>query len=113
MTYARAGVDVSQVRKSHEALARTLESTFKTRKGKVGHPIFPIGHYAGLVDLNDGRILRLQTDNVGTNAVSAWLMRKYHYTGIDCVRDVLQARIGKGMHTLDLVHALLTARKDT
>ncbi len=41
MTYARAGVDVSQVRKSHEALARRLESTFRTRKGRVGHPIFP------------------------------------------------------------------------
>lgn len=85
MTYARAGVDVSQVRKSHEALARRLESTFKTRKGKVGYPVFPIGHYAGLVDLNDGRVLSLHTDSVGTKVILAQLMRKYDTIGIDCV----------------------------
>src|SRR3989449_11671988 len=85
MTYARAGVNVSQVRKSHEALARRLESTFKTRKGKVGHPVFPIGHYAGHVDLNDGRVLSLHTDNVGTKVSIAQMMRKYDTIGIDCV----------------------------
>src|SRR5207249_10423839 len=85
MTYARAGVDVSQVRKSHEALVRRLESTFKTRKVKVGHPVFPIGHYAGLVDLNDGRVLSLHTDSVGTKIIVAQMMRKYDTIGIDCV----------------------------
>src|SRR5206468_5325828 len=77
--------DVSQIRKSHEALARRLESTFKTRKGKVGHPVFPIGHYAGLVDLNDGRVLSLHTDSVGTKVIIARMMRKYDTIGIDCV----------------------------
>src|SRR5216683_113882 len=85
MTYAGAGVDVSQVRKSHQALARRLESTFKTRIGKVGHPIFPIGHYAGLIDLNDGRVLSLHTDSVGTKVMIAQMMRKYDTIGIDCV----------------------------
>jgi len=65
MTYARAGVDVSQVRKSHEALARRSNLHSRPAKEKVGHPVFPIGHYAGLVDLNDGRVLSLHTDSVG------------------------------------------------
>src|SRR2546426_11481936 len=85
MTYARAGVNVSQVRKSHVALARRLESTFKTRRGKVGHPVFPIGHYAGLVGLNDGRVLSLHTDSVGTKVLIAQMMKKYDTIGIDCV----------------------------
>src|SRR5437879_13306125 len=99
MTYARAGVDVSQVRKSHEALARLLQSTFKTRKGKVGHPVFPIGHYAGLVNLNDGRVLSLHTDNVGTKVIIAWMMHKYDSIGIDCVamcaNDLICTEIGR------------------
>lgn len=85
MTYAKAGVDVSHVRETHELLARRLKSTFQTRKGKVGRPIFPIGHYAGLVDLGDGRVLSLHTDSVGTKVLIAQMMRKYDTIGIDCV----------------------------
>src|SRR5947208_14262754 len=57
MTYAKAGVDARHIHETHKLLARRLESTFATRKGKVGWPIFPIGHYAGLVDLGQGRCL--------------------------------------------------------
>src|SRR5881396_114441 len=112
MTYARAGVDVSQVRKSHEALARTLESTFKTRKGKVGHPIFPIGHYAGLVDLNDGRILSLHTDNVGTKVIIAWMMRKYDSIGIDCIAMCANDLICTGAEPINFLDYLAMARHD-
>ena len=85
MTYAKAGVDISKIRKSHESLARRLESTFKTRRGRVGNPIFPIGHYAGLVSLGHGQVLSLHTDSVGTKVIIAKMMRKYDTIGIDCV----------------------------
>ena len=85
MTYAKAGVDISKVRKSHEALARRLESTFKTRRGRIGNPIFPIGHYAGLVSLGHDQVLSLHTDSVGTKVIIAKMMRKYDTIGIDCV----------------------------
>ena len=85
MTYAKAGVDISKVRKSHEALARRLESTFNTRRGRIGNPIFPIGHYAGLVSLGHGQVLSLHTDSVGTKVIIAKMMRKYDTIGIDCV----------------------------
>src|SRR5690349_22150589 len=89
MTYASAGVDVSQVRKSHEALAQRLESTFRTREGKVGHPVFPIGHYAGLVDLNDGRVLSLHTDSVGTKVIVAQLRSEEHTSELQSRRDLV------------------------
>lgn len=93
MTYAKAGVDVSRVRETHRLLARRLESTFHTRRGKVGKPIFPIGHYAGLVDLGDGRVLALHTDSVGTKVLIAQMMRKYDTIGIDsvamCANDLI------------------------
>src|SRR5438093_12897040 len=85
MTYAKAGVDSRHVRASHEVLARRLESTFQTRKRKVGWPLFPIGHYAGLVDLGDGRALSLHTDSVGTKVLVAEMMGRYDTIGIDCV----------------------------
>src|SRR5947209_4590618 len=112
MTYARAGVDVSQVRISHEALARRLESTFKTRKGRVGIPIFPIGHYAGLVDLNDGRVLSLHTDNVGTKVIIAQMMRKYDTVGIDCVAMCANDLICTGAEPISFLDYLAMAIHD-
>src|SRR6266705_6286233 len=112
MTYARAGVDVSQVRKSHEALARRLESTFKTRRGRVGRPIFPIGHYAGLIDLNDGRVLSLHTDNVGTKVIIARMMRKYVTIGIDCVAMCANDLICTGAEPISFLDYLAMARHD-
>ena len=112
MTYAKAGVDVSQVRKSHEALARRLESTFKTRKGKVGFPIFPIGHYAGLVDLNDGRVLSLHTDSVGTKVIVAQLMRKYDTIGIDCVAMCANDLICTGAEPISFLDYLAMGKHD-
>jgi len=85
MTYAKAGVNARHIHETHKLLARRLESTFATRKGKVGWPIFPIGHYAGLVDLGQGRVLSLHTDSVGTKVLIAEKMRKYDTIGIDCV----------------------------
>src|SRR6266699_1684880 len=112
MTYARAGVDVSQVRKSHEALARRLEFTFRTRKGKVGSPVFPIGHYAGLVDLNDGRVLSLHTDSVGTKVIIAPLMRKYDTIGIDCVAMCANDLICTGAEPISFLDYLAIAKHD-
>src|SRR5438309_10826265 len=112
MTYARAGVEVSQVRKSHEVLARRLESTFKTRKGKVGYPVFPIGHYAGLVDLNDGRVLSVHTDSVGTKVIIAQLMRKYDTIGIDCVAMCANDLICTGAEPISFLDYLAMAKHD-
>lgn len=85
MSYARAGVDIGQVSKAHRIMARKLAATFQTRKGKLGRPVFPIGHYAGLVDIGDNRVLSLHTDSVGTKVLIARMMRKYDTIGIDCV----------------------------
>jgi phosphoribosylformylglycinamidine cyclo-ligase len=112
MTYARAGVDVSQVSKSHEALAQRLQSTFETRKGKVGYPLFPIGHYAGLVDLNDGRVLSLHTDSVGTKVIIAQLMRKYDTIGIDCVAMCANDLICTGAEPITFLDYLAMAKHD-
>ncbi len=93
-------------------MARRLESTFRTRKGKVGHPIFPIGHYAGLVDLNDGRVLSLHTDNVGTKIIIAHMMRKYDTIGIDCVAMCANDLICTGAEPISFLDYLAMAKND-
>lgn len=113
MTYAKAtGVDISQVRKSHETLARMLESTFKARQGKVGHPVFPIGHYAGLVNLGNGRLLSLHIDNVGTKVIIARLMRKYDTIGIDCVAMCANDLICTGAEPISFLDYIAIAKHD-
>src|SRR2546423_6001249 len=112
MTYAKAGVDARHIHETHELLARRLESTFATRKGKVGHPVFPIGHYAGLVDLNDGRVLSLHTDSVGTKVIIAQMMRKYDTIGIDCVAMCANDLICTGAEPISFLDYLAMARHD-
>src|SRR5712692_10234232 len=85
MSYARAGVNRTQVSSAHAILAKKLAKTFAAREGRLGNPLFPIGHYAGLVDIGNGRVLSLHTDSVGTKVIIARLLSKYDTIGIDCV----------------------------
>lgn len=112
MTCARAGVDSRHVREIHEVLARRLESTFQTRRGKVGWPIFPLGHYAGLVDLGDGRVLSLHTDSVGTKVLIAQMMRKYDTIGIDCVAMCANDLICTGAEPISFLDYMAMAKPD-
>src|SRR5437899_12451075 len=112
MTYAKAGVDARHIRDTHKLLARRLESTFATRKGKVGWPIFPIGHYAGLVDLGQGRVLSLHTDSVGTKVLIAQMMRKYDTIGIDCVAVCANDLICTGAEPISLLDYLAMSKPD-
>src|SRR5690242_11211032 len=112
MTYATAGVNARQVHETHKLLARRLESTFATRKGKIGWPIFPIGHYAGLVDLGQGRVLSLHTDSAGTKVLVAQMMRKYDTIGIDCVAMCANDLICTGAEPFSFLDYIAIAKPD-
>ncbi len=110
MTYAKAGVDSRHVRATHKVLAKRLESTFQTRRGKVGWPLFPIGHYAGLVDLGHGRVLSLHTDSVGTKVLVAQMMKKYDTIGIDCVAMCANDLICTGAEPISFLDYMAMSR---
>ena len=112
MTYAKAGVNARRIHETHKLLARRLESTFATRKGKIGRPIFPIGHYAGLVDLGQGRVLSLHTDSVGTKVLIAQMMRKYDTIGIDCVAMCANDLICTGAEPISFLDYIAMSRPD-
>jgi phosphoribosylformylglycinamidine cyclo-ligase len=110
LTYAKAGVDARHIHETHRLLARRLESTFEKRRGKIGWPIFPIGHYAGLVDLGQGRVLSLHTDSVGTKVLIAQMMKKYDTIGIDCVAMCANDLICTGADPFSLLDYLAMSK---
>jgi phosphoribosylformylglycinamidine cyclo-ligase len=112
MTYAKAGVNARHIHETHRLLARRLETTFATRKGKVGRPVFPIGHYAGLVDLGQGRVLSLHTDSVGTKVLIAQMMRKYDTIGIDCVAMCANDLICTGAEPISFLDYIAMSKPD-
>jgi phosphoribosylformylglycinamidine cyclo-ligase len=84
-SYAEAGVDVAEIKRRHKDLAKIFSSTFRFRRGKVGSVYCGIGHYAGLVDLGDGRLLATHIDGIGTKVIVAQMLGRYDTVGIDCV----------------------------
>ncbi len=83
LTYKKAGVDISNIKKSQVAIGKLIESTHKLQKMvKITHGF---GHYAGIVEIPGGKLLATHTDGVGTKVVIANLMKKYNTIGIDCV----------------------------
>lgn len=112
MTYAKAGVDIDKISVAHRRIARKLESTFRTRKGKVGRPILPIGHYAGLIDIGHSKVLSVHTDNVGTKMIIAQMMRKYGTVGIDCVAMCANDLICTGSEPVAFLDHIALANPD-
>ncbi len=83
LTYKKAGVDISNIKKSQAAIGKLIASTHKLqKKAKITHGF---GHYAGIVEIPGGKLLATHTDGVGTKVVIANLMKKYNTIGIDCV----------------------------
>ncbi|MFZ8907768.1 MAG: phosphoribosylformylglycinamidine cyclo-ligase [Nitrosopumilaceae archaeon] len=83
LTYKKAGVDISDIKKSQVAIGRLIASTHKLqKKAKIAHGF---GHYAGIVEIPGGKLLATHTDGVGTKVVIANMMKKYNTIGIDCV----------------------------
>ncbi len=83
LTYKKAGVDISNIKKSQAAIGKLISSTHKLqKKAKIAHGF---GHYAGIVEIPGGKLLATHTDGVGTKVVIANMMKKYNTIGIDCV----------------------------
>ena len=83
ITYKNAGVDISEIKKSQNAIGRLISSTHNLQKNaKISHGF---GHYAGIVEIPGGKLLATHTDGVGTKVIIANMMKKFDTIGIDCV----------------------------
>jgi len=82
-TYKKAGVDITEIKKSQGAIGQIISSTHKIQKlAKVVHGF---GHYAGIVEMPGNKFLATHTDGVGTKIIIANMLKKYDTIGIDCI----------------------------
>jgi phosphoribosylformylglycinamidine cyclo-ligase len=110
LTYKKAGVDISNIKKSQAAIGKLIESTHKLQKiAKITHGF---GHYAGIVEIPGGKLLATHTDGVGTKVVIANLMKKYNTIGIDCVAMNVNDIICIGATPISFVDYIAANRND-
>lgn len=110
LTYKKAGVDISNIKKSQDAIGKLIESTHKLQKiAKITHGF---GHYAGIVEIPGGKLLATHTDGVGTKVVIANLMKKYNTIGIDCVAMNVNDIICIGATPISFVDYIAANRND-
>jgi len=82
-TYKKAGIDITEIKKSQIAIGRIISSTHNLQKfAKITHGF---GHYAGVVQIPGGKLLATHTDGVGTKILIANMLKKYDTIGIDCI----------------------------
>ena len=105
-TYAKAGVDISKLKKTHKCIADSLKETFLSREGKFGKVLTEIGHYAGLIDIGNNKALALHVDGVGTKVLIAQFLNKFDSIGIDCVAMCVNDIICMGAEPVSLVDYL-------
>ena len=84
-TYASSGVDMEKEDEAMKLIAPLLKETCSYRRTELGKCVTDIGHFAGIVKLNNRLGLAMKTDGVGTKVFIAQLMQKYDTVGIDCV----------------------------
>jgi phosphoribosylformylglycinamidine cyclo-ligase len=85
MTYADAGVDIDSENEVIDAVVSGIKRTLAFRKGKVGESITDIGHFSGIVKLDEKKALALASDGVGTKILVASMLSKYDTIGIDLI----------------------------
>lgn len=110
--YAKAGVDISKIKRLQEFMSGVFGATFDYRLGKLGRPILPIGHYAGIIDLGGDQALAIHADGVGTKVLVAQMMRKYDTVGIDCVAMNVNDLLCMGSEPMAMVDYLALERED-
>ena len=83
ITYKKAGVDITEIKKSQRVIGNLIGSTHNLQKmAKITHGF---GHYAGIVEIPGGKLLATHTDGVGTKVMIANKMKRYDTIGIDCI----------------------------
>ena len=105
-TYAKAGVDISKIKKAHKSIAELLKETFSSRDGKFGKVLTEIGHYAGLIDIGNNKVLALHTDGVGTKVLICQTLDRYETIGIDVIAMACNDIICLGAEPVALVDYL-------
>jgi len=80
-TYKDVGIDLKKVKIAHKVLGRLISTTHRFKEGILSG----YGHYAGLIEIGNNKVLALHTDGVGTKVLIAQMVGRFDTVGIDCI----------------------------
>ncbi len=81
ITYKDAGVDLKKVKTTHKTIEGLISATHQFKEGILSG----YGHYAGLIEVGNNKVLALHTDGVGTKVLVAQMAGRFDTIGIDCI----------------------------
>jgi len=111
LSYKKTGVDVLAIKKSHNKIGSIISSTHNA--SPLARIAGRFGHYAGVVELPDGRLVATHTDGVGTKTMIAGMMKKYDTIGIDCIAMNVNDIICVGATPISFVDYIAANRNNT
>ena len=76
-------INTKHVREIQGSIWEKIKKTFSYRRG-VGEPLPIYGHYGGVFQVNDERLV-IHCDNIGTKILVAQMLNKFDTVGIDAV----------------------------
>ncbi len=110
-SYAKSGVDIGKVKKSHRDIFSAIKKSGSFRKPGLGAPIDLIGHYGGIVDLGEMALV-LHTDGVGTKVLVAEALGDYSTIGIDAVAMTVNDLICLGAEPVSIMDYIALKKPD-
>ncbi len=104
-SYAKAGVNVDQVKGIQKQVAELLRGTLSK------DVIMGAGHYAGLVKIGN-HIIAIHTDGVGSKVLVAQALQKYDTVGIDAIAMNVNDLACLGARPIAIVDYLAVEKTD-
>ncbi|MEO9276579.1 MAG: phosphoribosylformylglycinamidine cyclo-ligase [Nitrososphaera sp.] len=110
ITYKDSGVDIGKIKRSQNSIGALISSTHKLQKKLKTMTGF--GHYAGIIEMPNGKLLATHTDGVGTKVIIAQMMKKLDTIGIDCIAMNVNDIICTGATPISFVDYIAANKND-
>ncbi len=110
-TYKDSGVDVAAGDKASKAAYDAAASTFTSRKGMIGCPVYEEGGYAGLLDMGD-HFLVMTDDGTGTKIDVALAAGNCRTLGSDLLAMVTDDAVCTGAEVIAVSNTIDIAKVD-
>jgi len=110
-TYREAGVDIARGDSASSAAYRHAASTFASRKGMIGEPVFEEDGFGGLLDMGDYYLVQTD-DGTGTKIDIALHARRCRTLGHDLLAMVADDAVCTGAEVLSVSNTLDVPRID-
>ncbi|OGJ59421.1 hypothetical protein A2881_05540 [Candidatus Peribacteria bacterium RIFCSPHIGHO2_01_FULL_55_13] len=110
-TYKDSGVDVAAGDKASKAAYNAAASTFASRKGMIGAPVFEEGGYAGFLDMGDYYLV-MTDDGTGTKIDVALAAGNCKTLGSDLLAMVTDDAVCTGAEVIAVSNTIDIAKVD-